>query len=292
MRANGERVLLVVDHKNLLYKSAHSHAALFSGRKFTGGLYGFVVSMLSAVRETKATAVAVATDSPPYVRNTFFAGYKGDRAKSKDDEEAQNLIMKVSQSMPMVREFLEAINIPFWEVKGFEFDDICAWAAYRYSHRFTRIVAQTNDSDLCQLFDSISFGMFKGGGAKGVYTRDNYVQEWGDLTRDQFIKALCLTGTHNAVPGIHGVGPVTAKKALKDPVLMRQLVYEHGDMIERNKKLIELPHADFPEEPPLRIKKHRFETRNVLRFLDQYDIQPTRSIVETLQDLKHIDEAD
>lgn len=277
------RVLLIADFKNVIYRSTSTHASLFAGRTFTGGLYGFMVSLLRAVRDVAATSVVVATDAPPYVRKAEFDGYKGDRKKNRDPDDP--LLMKAAQSMPIAKDFIEHLDIPFWEAEGFEYDDLCAWAAQQYHHRFDRVVAMTNDSDLYQLFDIDNFTVYRGS-EKGLYGRAEFVKEYGDLSRDDWINVLCMTGTHNAVPGIDGVGPKTALKAIKDPVVMRNIVDKHGKVLERNRPLVTLPHAKFKAMPDHRLRKHVFELRDFVRFCNRYEIQVTARMVEALTDLR------
>lgn len=292
MRAAGPRVLLLVDFRNQIYKAAASHGSLFSGRTFTGGLYGFLVSMCRAIRDVGATQVVVATDTQPYQRRLDFPGYKSDRAKarSSDDpkeKEALMNLMKATSSFALAEAFLtEAIRVPIWAVKGFEYDDICAWAAAAFSPRFDSIVAMTNDTDLYQCFDILNFSIYKGA-EKGIYGPEEYKAEFPGLTRADWVMSLAMMGTHNAVPGIEGIGPVKALKALRDP---SQAVYrKHIRTITRNLDLIRLPHPDFPRRPDLRLQRHRFSLRDVQAFCARYEIRLTQKIVEALQDIRHID---
>lgn len=289
MRATGVPTLLIVDHKNLLYRSTHVHARLFSKRTFTGALYGVMTSVLRAVHDVQATAVVVATDSPPYVRKDEFPAYKSDRKKEgADDPDSAIFFAKAASSDPLVRKWYECVSIPFWEVPGFEYDDICAWALNRYRHRYPRVVAMTNDSDLFQLLDVPGFSVYRSA-AKGEYTRASFVREHGDLSRADWVTYLSLTGTHNAVPGIAGVGPTTARKALATPGILRKLLDAHAPVLERNRKLIELPHAQFPSDPGLYIRKHRYTTRQVDAFCHAYDINITHAMLSALQDLRFVD---
>jgi 5'-3' exonuclease len=176
-----------------------------------------------------------------------------------------------------------------WALKGFEFDDICAWAAMHYRNRYTRIVAMTNDTDLYQLFDIPCFSIFKSA-KQGVYTREHFIEEWGDLTRDQWVMMLALQGTHNGVPGIHGIGPKTALKIITKDHERRSILLrsEHGDLIERNQQLIRLPMRQFPRSPGFRLGSHRHvDLRSFARFVGRFDIQTTSGMLEALQDLRN-----
>jgi len=273
------RVLLIVDLKNVVYRSVATHGMLFNGRTFTGGLYGFIVSVLSAAHDVWASRIVVATDSPPYVRKAQFDGYKGDRKRAADDV----LVMKAAQTMAQIRGLLALFNIPLWASDGFEYDDLCAWGVKQYARRFDRVVALTNDSDLYQLFDVPNFCVHRG--AKGVYGRREFEREYGNITTEQWVTVLSMTGTHNAVPGIDGIGVKTALRALTDPARLRAIVNAHAKTMERNRPLITLPHADLPQDPGHRIAKQTISIHAFDAYCSQYAIRPTSRMLEALDEL-------
>lgn len=279
--AGPARVLLIVDFKNVVYRSVSMHDALFHARVFTGGLYGFIASVLRAVRDVGATRVVVATDSPPYVRTAQFAGYKGNRKQRPDDDP---MLLKGAQSMKLIRDLLSLLSVPLWATEGFEYDDLCAHAVRSLSHRFDRVVAMTNDSDLFQLFDVENFSVHRGA-TSGVYGRKEFVAEYGEISSAQWVDVLAMTGTHNAVPGIVGIGPKTAMRALHDPALLRTITSKHIETIERNRALITLPHASLPGDPGHRVVRHTIDLRRFDAFCAQYAIRPTARMLEALDDL-------
>ena len=280
------RRLLLVDFKNQAYRAAASHSGLFSGRVFTGGLYGFLMALTSAIRFTGATTVICATDMPPYKRSRAFKEYKGDRRKD-DDEERKILAMKGATAMAQIKQACDLLGIPVWGLEGFEFDDVCAWAVMHHRHRYNLIAAMTNDSDLYQLFDVPVFSIYKGA-KQGLYDRASFVEEFGELSRAQWVDVLSMTGTHNAVPGIDGVGVKTALKAVRDRARMRVMMDKHGDVIERNRELIRLPYAGFPSRPVFDYADHSaIVLRDFARFCARFDIQTTSGMLEALQDLRN-----
>jgi 5'-3' exonuclease len=277
--------LLVVDFKNQVYRATATHLSLFSRRTFTGGLYGFLVTVLKAVRITQATRLVVATDSPPYIRKREFPEYKAGRKRAGDgDGGVDELVAKAELSVPLIKALLERMDVPFWAVPGFEYDDIAAYAADAFRSRFDSIIAMTNDSDLYQLFDHGNFSLYKGKGV--LYTYDDFVSEFGPLSREEWVTVQSMTGTHNAVPGIDGIGPVTAVRTLKTPTKLAEVLRKHGATIERNRRLIELPHAQFPEHPGLRLRTHDFRMRDVLRWVGEYQIEAFPTMADALEQLR------
>lgn len=280
---SSDRVLLLVDTKNQVYRSASAYGSLFSRKTFTGGLYGVLTSMSRAIKDTGATSVAFATDAGPYVRKAEFADYKGDRDKKERDEV---LLMHASTSISLVKEFLTEVTIPFWELKGFEYDDIAAWAVNQYGPRYDRVVAMTNDSDLYQSFFSHhNFSVYRTSKEKPI-DHEMFAKMYPEVTSSRlWIKMLSITGTHNGVPGVKGVGEKTALKHMRDPVLWRAFMVKHAEMIERNQPLIVLPHAKFPADPGLRLNRHEFVLRDVVRWLERYEIKVTGTMLEALNQI-------
>jgi hypothetical protein len=90
--------------------------------------------------------------------------------------------------------------------------------------------------------------------------------------------ATALTGTHNDLDGIPDVGIVRAKKALRDPAVMRKYRAEWAHIIDRNLSLIRLPHRDLPKD--LVLPKHQpgFDVRRLYKYLGRYDIDCTNAM--------------
>lgn len=271
------RNLLAVDLSNQIYKAAAVNSKLTSGRKFTGGLYGFVDFLARAIKVTEATSVVICKDCPPYLRSATYPVYKKLREKSKDED----MVKRVVESKRYLDELFDIIGIPVLAVPGFECDDLIALLVHKYRHRYGRIIAASNDSDLYQLFEvSDGFSIYKG--KKGFYDHADFKDEW-DLSREQFMTAHALMGTHNDIEGIPGVGPVTAKKIVRDPVKLRTYQGSHKDLIQRNYDLISLPHADLPFSTQLPVPRGKFKEREFIRFLGRFDIQVTQTMITSLE---------
>jgi DNA polymerase-1 len=275
-----KKVLLCVDLSYQSYRASAANAKLTSRRIFTGGLYGFFMSFAAAVRETRATHVAICEDSKPYVRSEEYPDYKIFRARTADPVLKEN--HKVS--MEMILDTLYECGINTWSVKGFESDDLIAHAVDIYEHRFDAIYAQSNDSDLYQLFDKENFHLYNDGMMK-LWNGKRLAKELG-ITPQQYMMATALTGTHNDIEGIQGVGIKTALKALADASLMRKYRDSHGHIIDRNLQLIKLPHASFPRGE--RLPQHdaqQFNSRRLVRSLARYDIDTTSAMVNAFEQL-------
>lgn len=277
------RRLLLVDLSNQVYKAASSHQGLTSGDVFTGGLFGFIVGLASAIKELRINHVVVAMDSSPYLRSEAYPDYKKTRKKKEKTEQDELMLMAFRQSMKLVQDFCAVANIPTWRLDGFEFDDLCAHAVRKYCRRYERITGWTNDSDLYQLFDCQNFSVYKGKKQGGLYGRSEFEAEFPGLAPQDIPLFLSMTGTHNCIAGIVGVGPKSAMRALKEPGYMRTLREAHGHIIDRNLPLIKLPHPDFPFDLDLPQPGRGYRPRDLYRFCSRYDIEVTKFITDSLE---------
>lgn len=271
------RTLLAVDLSNQIYKAVSVNANLTSGGTFTGGVYGFLYFLARAVAATKATDVVICKDCPPYARSKEYPQYKKLRQDKRDEVVAEH----VKTSKILLDEVFEILGMPVMEEQGFESDDLIALIVHKYRHRFDRILAASNDSDLYQLFEVCEgFAIYKG--KKGTYDRRDFERDWG-LTRSQFMLAHSLMGTHNDIQGIDGIGPVRAKAIVKDPRKMREYQGSHGAMIERNHRLIKLPHHELDPTIQLPRPTKPFQERELIRYLGRLDIKTNPQLINSFE---------
>lgn len=274
------KILLAVDLSYQVYRAAAAHPMLTCRRTFTGGLYGFFTTFGKMMRETRATHVAFCQDSKPYLRSVAYPEYKQLRKKSADEE----LLKMYQSSMALVLEVLRESGLTVWGVPGFESDDLIGHCVMKYRHRFDHIYAASNDSDLYQLLWANNFSIYTKSIAD-VTTGASVFAKHG-LTPDQYMLMTALTGTHNDIAGIGGVGPVNAIKAIRDPSLMRRTRERYGGLIDRNLELIKLPHAEFPSGSSLPPAASGFNERTLYKLLGRYDIDTTTTMIRAFEQLQ------
>lgn len=275
------KILLATDLSYQVYRASAAHPMLTSRRVFTGGLYGFWTTLAKTIRETAATRAVFCQDVKPYKRSETYPEYKLLRKARQDDD----LLKMYKQSMSLVLESLEVAGLTPWGIQGFESDDLIGHLAPRYRHRYERIIAASNDSDLWQLLAIENFAIWRKSKADMV-TGANLHDVFGrPITPAEYMLMTALTGTHNDIAGIPGVGPVTALKAVRDPATLRKMRDGYDSLINRNLALIKLPHPDFPRDAAMPTHDS-IDSRALYSFLGRYDIEVTGAISAALEQLK------
>lgn len=88
---------------------------------FTNAVYGFLNILSSLQTEVKPDAVCVAFDRKAKTfRHLRYEAYKGTRKPMPEE---------LAQQLPLMREVLDAMRIPYYEMDGWEADDILGTAA-------------------------------------------------------------------------------------------------------------------------------------------------------------------
>ena len=280
MHGANKPILLGVDLSYQVYRASAAFKMLSSGKAFTGGLYGFLITLAKTIRETGSNRIVLCQDRKPYKRSELYPEYKQLRKKNRDD----NLLDLYNESMPMVLDAMHDFGFPIWGVDGFESDDLMGHIVGQHRSRFSMIYAASNDSDLWQLLNCEWFRVFSDG-LKSMMSRDLLMKKL-QLTPDEFMLATALSGTHNDIAGIPGCGEVRSRAAIRDPALMRKYRDAHDALIERNLSLIRLPHPLFPKDEPIPPRMKSFNARALYKWAGRYDIEITKSMLDAFEQLQ------
>ena len=126
------------------------------------------------------------------------------------------------EQMPVVREFLKALNVNIYEKDGYEGDDIAGTFAKKAAKEGYDVIVYTSDRDYLQLIeDKVTIYLIKKGLSDiHVMNRDAMLAEYG-FEPIQIIDYKGLRGdSSDNIPGIPGVGDKTATL----------LIQEHGTL--------------------------------------------------------------
>jgi len=174
----------------------------------TNGVQGFVKHMMTAVGKFNPSHVAVCWDmGSKTFRTEMFPDYKANRGEAP---------VELIPQFDLVKEVVEAFDIPNIGVRGYEADD-CIGTIARNLNEDIPVSILTGDKDILQLIDDrISVILLqKGYGNYQVHNRDSLFNEKG-IWPEQMIDLKALMGDpSDNYPGVRGIGEKTAIKLLQ-----------------------------------------------------------------------------
>lgn len=175
----------------------------------TSAIFGFVNTLEEVLKKEKPTHIGVGFDpSGPNFRHEMYDQYKANRDATPED---------IKLAVPLIKQILEAYNIPVIQVQGFEADDVIGTLAKMFGSDESEVYMMTPDKDYAQLVDENIF-MFKparSGNAPEVIGIDEVNKKFGIDTPEKVIDILALWGdASDNVPGVPGVGEKTAAKLI------------------------------------------------------------------------------
>ncbi|MBU0946372.1 MAG: DNA polymerase I [Proteobacteria bacterium] len=195
----------LVDGSAYIYRAYHAVVPLSNSQGLpTHAVFGFLNILRKLLREKKPKYIAVVFDAKgPVFRHELYGDYKANRPPMPED--------LVSQ-IPYIKELVQAMNIPSFEIEGLEADDLIATAAKILGAQGCRVVVVSGDKDLLQLVD------------EQVVMWDPMNDKIMDISAieakyhvkpEQLLDCYALMGdSSDNVPGVPGVGPKTAEKLI------------------------------------------------------------------------------
>ena len=196
----------------------------------TNAVYGFLNIMFKILDEEKPDYFAVAFDlKAPTFRHKMYEQYKGTRKPMQEE---------LRQQVPVIKEMLEAMQVPLMMLEGYEADDLLGTVAKKAEADGLEAVVVSGDRDLLQLATDhimIRIPKTKKGGTEieNYHTAD--VIEKYQVTPIQIIELKALMGdSSDNIPGIPGVGEKTATKLVAEYGCIEN-AYAHVDEIKPNK---------------------------------------------------------
>ena len=110
---------------------------------FTHAIFGFLTMLGRLLDEEKPEALCVAFDRrEPTFRHLEYEGYKATRHAMPEE---------LAMQMPMLKDVLDALNIPRYELAGFEADDLIGTISRKCESAGWDCVVATGDKDSLQL---------------------------------------------------------------------------------------------------------------------------------------------
>jgi len=216
--------LYIIDGHSQVFKAYHAiqHLSTSTGIP-TNAVFGFCQILHALLRNHSPEYLAVAFDRPEQTfRETIFEHYKANRPEPPADLPLQ---------MNYIHKILEAMRIPYFEVPGFEADDVIATLTKQALERGFHVVIVTADKDLFQLVnDHVKILRLEPQG-ETWFDRETVREKMG-VYPEQVLDLLALVGdTSDNIPGVRNVGPKTAA-ALLAKFGSLDGIYEHIDEVK------------------------------------------------------------
>ena len=222
--------LLLIDGNSVLfrgyYATCYGNIMQTSKGVYTNGIYAFANMLNKAIRTYEPDYCVVAFDKAKHTfRHDIAPDYKGGRKETPEELVGQ---------FPLVREMLEAYNIPYLEYDTIEADDIIGSLAKKYDME-TCILS--SDRDMLQLIDDTTNVLVMRKGMSDIARMDEKaLKEEYSLKPYQIIDYKGLAGDKSDnIRGVDGVGEKTAIKLLNDYDTCEG-IYEHIDEIKGKMK--------------------------------------------------------
>ncbi len=205
-----ERILLIDGHSTLFRCFYAIPDLATSTGEPVNALYGFVRSLLMALREHPSRYVAVAFDTEgKTVRHEIFAEYKATR---------KPMPTALASQLPRVKPLLDAFGIPYVDCPGYEADDVMATLAKRAEAQGIPTLLLTGDKDMAQVVSEKVFLLRPGRKPSDRLTLVDRagVEALFGVKPEQIVDLLALVGDSiDNVPGVPGVGEKTAIELLR-----------------------------------------------------------------------------
>lgn len=203
--------LFLVDAYALIYKYYYA----FIGRPMrnhagmnTSVIFGFVKFMRDILKREEPDLLGVAFDPKGgCFRREIFPEYKANRPETPED---------IHNSVPYVKQFLEAMCIPILEVEGYEADDVIGTLAHKGVERGYEVYMVTPDKDYGQLVRERCYIYKQKGDSIEIVRSEDICEKYGisspELVRD--ILAIWGDASDN-IPGVPGIGEKGACKLVQ-----------------------------------------------------------------------------
>ncbi len=199
--------LMVIDGNSIINRSYYGIRPLTTqDGTFTHAVYGFITTLQRLLAEEAPEGLCVTFDRrEPTFRHVAYEGYKAQR-KGMPEE--------LAMQMPILKDVLDAMDIPRYELAGYEADDLIGTISRKCEGAGWDCVIVTGDKDSLQLITDHTRVKLVSTRMGQTTTKDMteaaFREEYGfDPIHIIDLKALMGDSSDN-LPGVKGVGEKTA----------------------------------------------------------------------------------
>ena len=236
--------LYIIDGHALVYRAYYAfikRPITTSKGIDTSAIYGFTKTLLELIRKEKPSHLMVAFDpGGKNFRHEKYPLYKANRQETPE---------VIKESLPRIKEIIEAFNIPILISSGYEADDVIGTVAKQAEQKGYTVYMVTPDKDYGQLVSENIFvckPQHAGEGLEKLGVKE-ICEKYGIQHPIQLIDVLALWGdASDNVPGVDGVGEVRAKKMIAEFGSVENILQQSDKLPEKQRAAIEAAREQLP----------------------------------------------
>ncbi|MCK9577932.1 hypothetical protein M0R01_00365 [bacterium] len=203
-----EKYFVIIDANSIIHRAFHALPPLKRGDgTIVNAVYGFLLILFKIIKDFNPDYLVACFDRPePTFRKQEFEEYKAKRVKAPQE---------LYDQIPLVKEVLDAFNVPIFEMAGYEGDDLIGTLS-RLSvkeNRKIKNIIVSGDNDVFQLVNENTLIYFLKKGVKdaSLCNEKDVFERFGGLNPKQIIDYKALRGdASDNIPGVAGIGEKTA----------------------------------------------------------------------------------
>jgi len=202
----GEKTVTIIDTFGFFFRSFYALPPLRNKHGFpTGLLTGFINFIASLHKDHSSDYLIFALDAKgPSFRAEIDPNYKANRSPAPEE---------LIQQLPIAISWIEKMGYKSLLLSGYEADDMIASVVHHAKEQGINVRVVSHDKDLYQLIEDDKVVLVDAI-SKKVLNETHCFEKYG-VHPSQFIDYQALIGdTADNVPGVKGIGKVTAEKLL------------------------------------------------------------------------------
>jgi DNA polymerase-1 len=233
---DAKKRFFIMDGNAYIYRAFYAIEGLSTSTGIpTNAVFGFTRLLLKLLFDDKPDYIAIAFDTAgPTFRHEEYAEYKADRPEMPSP---------LAQQLPIIREVIDALNIPIMEQSGYEADDIIGTVAKKAEAAGMEVIIVTGDKDALQLVSpniKVNPYSFRGFFEPGFVFDIQAVKERHGVEPDKVTDLMGLMGDKiDNIPGVPGIGKKTAPQLIEQFGSLEEIL-DHADEVksESQKRLL------------------------------------------------------
>ena len=220
------KTIAVIDGNSLMHRAFHAVAPTMNAPDGTptNAVFGFLSMLLKFIDMEHPDAIICAFDAgKPEFRMKAIEKYKANRPPMDPNLRVQ---------FPVIEDLLLSLHIPVVKLDGWEGDDVLGSVSARCEATGDKALLVSGDKDIYQLVTENTKVVTtkKGMSDVVIYGPDEVFERYG-VTPAQFADYLGLKGdTSDNIPGVPGIGDVTAKNLLQKYGTLEGIYDNLGDL--------------------------------------------------------------